>query len=85
MKSIECANELYLSFCQEHAIKSKTNLPSCSPINGNMFVPSSWLIKIMQATDKLVRETLMKRQDASKQRKRRILNSVVEGLEIFLT
>ena len=66
MKSIECANELYHSFCQEHAIKSKTNLPSCSPINDNVFVQSSRLIKIMQATDKLVRETLIERQDASK-------------------
>ena len=41
MKSIECANELYHSFCQEHAIKSKTTLPSCSPINDNVFVSSS--------------------------------------------
>ena len=41
MKSIECADELYNSFGQEYAIKSKTNLLSCNPINDNVFVPSS--------------------------------------------
>ena len=41
VKSIECANELYHSFGQEHAIKSKTNLLSYNSINDNVFVPSS--------------------------------------------
>ena len=66
MKSIEWTDELYYSFGQEHAIKSKANLHSCNPINDNVFVPSSWLIKIVQATDKLFRETLIEWQDTSK-------------------
>ena len=41
MMSIECADELYHSFGQEHAIKSKANLLSCHPINDNVFVTSS--------------------------------------------
>ena len=40
MKSIECA-DYYHSFCQEHAIKSKTNLLSCNPIYCNVYVRSS--------------------------------------------
>jgi len=66
MKSIEWTDELYYSFGQEHAIKSKANLHSCNPINDNVFVPSSWLIKVVQPTDKLVRETLIEWQDTSK-------------------
>ena len=61
MKSIEWTDELYY-----HPIKSKANLHSCNPINDNVFVPSSWLITIVQATDKLVRETLIELQDTSK-------------------
>ena len=59
MKGIECADELYHSFGQEHVIKSNVNLLSCNPINDNVFVPSSWLMKIVQATGKLVRKTLI--------------------------
>ena len=41
IQSIECADELYNSFGQEHSIKSKANLLSCNPINDNLFAPTS--------------------------------------------
>ena len=86
MKCPECAVALYQSFDQqEHVIKSKTSLLSFKAY-GNLFVPSSSLFRIVQTTDKLVREMLVNWQDTSKQSKERVVLGVVEDLKnrVFL-
>ena len=86
MKCPECAAALYQSFDQqEHDIKNKTSLLSFKAY-GNFFAPSSSLFRIVQTTDKLVREMLVNWQDTSKQSKERVVLGVVEELKnrVFL-
>ena len=81
MKCPECAAAFYQSFDHQHDMKSKTNLLSFKAY-GNLFVPSSSLFRVVQRTNKLVREMLVNWQDTSKQSKERIALGVVEELKI---
>ena len=85
MKCPDCANALYQSSNQDHVLQSKTTLLSFKAY-GNLFVPSSSLYRVVQTTDKLVREMLVNWHDTSKQRKERVVLEVVKELKnrVFL-
>ena len=85
MKCPECAAALYQSSNQDHVLKSKTTLLSFKAY-GNLFVPSSSLCRVVQTTDKLVREMLINWHEISKQKKERVVLEVVKELKnrVFL-
>ena len=85
MKCRECAAALYQSSNQDHVLQSKTTLLLFKAY-GNLFVPSSSLYKVVQTTDKLIREMLVNWHDTSKQRKERVVLEVVKELKnrVFL-
>ena len=82
MKCLKCAASLYKSFNQEDINKIKTTL---LPL-GNLFVPSSSLVSIVQTTDKLVREMLAHWQNSPNKIKEGVVINVVEELKnkVFL-
>ena len=79
IKCPECAAAFYQSSNQDHVLQSKPTLLPFMAYD-NLFFASSSLCRVVQTTDKLVREMLVNWHDTSKQRRERVVLEVIKEL-----
>ena len=82
MKCPECAVALYQSSSDcDHILQQKSTLLAFKAY-GKLFVPSSSVVRVVQTTDKLVREMLLDWQNVTRPSKEKVVIHVLQRMKI---